>query len=1181
MTLPRLTAGLIVVMLGAGCECAGVVGDVPDGSTPDGGGPDSGQPQQDAGLPDAGMDMDAGQPDAGETDAGMDIDAGEIDAGQPDAGETDAGMDLDGGSTDAGPGDAGPFPVLSINDVTHAEGNAGSTAFTFTVSLDTAPLPGQDVHVNWATQDGTATGGSDYVADAGTLTFTSTDPLSATITVPVTGDVAVEPDEAFTVVLSNPGNATITKSTGTGTITADDFPAVSIADRSAFEGDTGTTDFGFTVTLSAAPPAGYPLALQWMTSDGTAVAPGDYASGSGMLVFMPAGPLTQDIVVKVAGDTTAEPDETFSVTLSNVLNGSFTRSQATGTIRNDELPRASISDAKVKEGDFGRNELVFTVSLDAAPVAGADAQLTWTTSDGTASAGSDYVSSSAMLTFTNAGKLQQRVSVPILGDTQGEPNEQFTVTLNAVANVALTKATGIGTITNDDLPALSINNVTQLEGGAASTTPFVFTVSLSTAPQPGQDVTVTVSTAGLSATSGTDFAAGSATVTFTSGGPLTSNVTVLVNGDATKELEEEFQVLLSNPVNATLADPIGLGVIVDDDGATIRVDGTSTAATPDGLTWATAYPTVQAGVNRAVALGGGQVWVAAGTYTNGGGTGAVLTYSSILSVLGGFDGWRGGMGAQETSVTARDPLAHVTKLDGLTTATHVVLMNMAGGVLDGFTITQGNATSTVSDTDPGGRGGGIDITAAGARISHCLLDANAVKGDGGGIYATSSFVVHDTRFTNNISNSGGAIYSTGAIVMFDSLIQKNSAKQFTLGGGYGGGIEDNSQTTSTRYTNVTFDLNQGTFGAGLHLSRGKSIVRNCTFTNNTGATSGGGLYDDSFGGSQVYDSVFIGNQASNGGALDSRDSNTIISGCRVENNRATSGAGIFNWNVFGAVQNIINTRFAYNVASSSGGGAYNNQTQAVFMNCVFEGNDGASKGGALYNYASTPVLINTAFVNDIATVGPEMQNEPGGSPVIQSVPAMVSSILFHHSFVAAAVNNTGSSSLNASFSVSTDSNGDPGFNHVPLRANRVGSGATTSVIPVSAVTTQFAVNDVVEIGNDGVPRTVTAASVNAITVNPALAAAPALYTHVDNWGPGATDMSTDLRLRSTSVCIDSGNNAAVRPDVADLNHNGNVMEATPLDWQGNPRFADDPSVPDTGMGTAPIVDIGPLERPAP
>jgi hypothetical protein len=115
-------------------------------------------------------------------------------------------------------------PTISIDSVTHNEGNAGTTVYTFTMSLSAPSF--QTVTVDYATATGSATiVGGDFNAASGTLTFDPSD-TSKTLIVTVNGDTTVEQDEAFTVVLSNPTNATIASGTGTGNITNDDSVSV-------------------------------------------------------------------------------------------------------------------------------------------------------------------------------------------------------------------------------------------------------------------------------------------------------------------------------------------------------------------------------------------------------------------------------------------------------------------------------------------------------------------------------------------------------------------------------------------------------------------------------------------------------------------------------------------------------------------------------------------------------------------------------------------------------------------------------------------------------------------------------------------------------------------------------------------------------------------------------------------
>ena len=147
-----------------------------------------------------------------------------------------------------------------------------------------------------------------------------------------------------------------------GTI-VDDEPRISINDVTVTEGNTGTVNATFTVSLSVA----YDVAVtvHYQTANGTATAGSDYAAASGD-VTIAAGQTTKTITVAVIGDRSAEPTETFVVNLTAASNGLFVDSQGVGTILDNE-PRISISDVTKKEGKKSQTTLfTFTVTLSAA-----------------------------------------------------------------------------------------------------------------------------------------------------------------------------------------------------------------------------------------------------------------------------------------------------------------------------------------------------------------------------------------------------------------------------------------------------------------------------------------------------------------------------------------------------------------------------------------------------------------------------------------------------------------------------------------------------------------------------------------------------------------------------------------------------------------------------------------------
>jgi hypothetical protein len=225
-------------------------------------------------------------------------------------------------------------------------------------------------------------------------------------------------------------------------------PTISINNVSKLEGNSGTQQFMFTVSLSA--PSTSSVTVQYATADVTATAGSDYVATSGTLTFAP-GVTQQTISVTVNGDTLVEPDETFDVNLSAPVNATLAASQGIGTILNDDvaaLPSLSINNVSQLEGNSGTSQFVFTVSLSAASTNSITVQ--FATSDGTATAGSDYTATSGTLTF-GAGETQKTIAVSVNGDTTWEPDETFFVNLSNPTNATLGVSQGQGTILNDDI----------------------------------------------------------------------------------------------------------------------------------------------------------------------------------------------------------------------------------------------------------------------------------------------------------------------------------------------------------------------------------------------------------------------------------------------------------------------------------------------------------------------------------------------------------------------------------------------------------------------------------------------------------------------------------------------------------------------------------------------------------
>jgi hypothetical protein len=457
---------------------------------------------------------------------------------------------------------AGSTPAVSINDVTVSEGNSGVTNFVFTLSLS-SPAAGS-VTVDYATANDTAIAGLDYTASSGTVTFLPGE-MTRQITIPVLGETTVEATEKFFINLSNPSGATLGDAQGIGTIANDDAATLSVSDGSIVEGNSGSANLTFTVSLSAASATA--VTLDYSTANGTAIAGLDYTAASGTVTFA-AGELTKTFIVPILGDVEVEGDEAFFVNLSNPSGATILDGQAIGTIRDNDSPTLAINDVTIFEANSGVTNMVFTVSMSVAPVM--PVTVDYATANFTAIAGLDYTASSGSLSFA-AGEMTKTISVEVYGDSSIELSESFFVNLSNASGATIGDSQGLGTITNDDFASISIADVQFTESDAGTSTRTV-RVTLSEANPFA--VSFNYATQADTAVAGNDYVSASGTVTIPSG-ETTADISLSIAGDIVAELTERFFVNISSPVNATIADSQGVFTILDNDSVSISVSDVS------------------------------------------------------------------------------------------------------------------------------------------------------------------------------------------------------------------------------------------------------------------------------------------------------------------------------------------------------------------------------------------------------------------------------------------------------------------------------------------------------------------------------------------------------------------------------------------------------------------------------
>jgi hypothetical protein len=432
-----------------------------------------------------------------------------------------------------------PLAQFSSADYQVVENNGTATV---TVTLNIAPvLP---VSVDYATSDGTALAGDDYVTTTGTLNF-AVGETSQTFSIPLVDDGLYEPDETLTLTLSNASNATLPSDPTATLKIADDLSEPTIQ----FSGapyQVNETDGTATVTVILTAPLANAASVNYATSDGTALAGGDYITTTGTLNFA-VGETSQTFSIPLVDDGLYEPDETLTLTLSNASGAPLaTDPTATLTIVDDlDEPVFQFSGVpyQVNEAD---GTATVTVILTA-PLANA-ASVNYATSDGTALAGSDYVPTTGTLVFL-AGETSQSFTITITEDTLDEASETLTLTLSNASGAPLaTDPTATLTIEDNDVtPVIQFGEPAYQVNEADGTATVTVTLNVPS----GQQVAVDYATSDDTALAGDDYITTTGTLTFAPG-ETSQTFSIPLVDDGLYEPDETLTLTLSNASNATL-----------------------------------------------------------------------------------------------------------------------------------------------------------------------------------------------------------------------------------------------------------------------------------------------------------------------------------------------------------------------------------------------------------------------------------------------------------------------------------------------------------------------------------------------------------------------------------------------------------------------------------------------------
>lgn len=516
----------------------------------------------------------------------------------------------------------------------------------------------------------------------------------------------------------------------------------------------------------------------------TATVGADYQNTSGTLTFAGGDTATKSFTVPINDDTTFEGNETFTVTVRNPTGGATlgTRSSAVVTIvENDPAPMPGTLALVAGPYTVAEGATSATVTVTRTGGSNGAAIVQYTTVAGTASAGSDYQTTSGTLNWPDGDNQSRTITIPIVADTTDEPDEDFEVVLSNATGATLgAPSRATVRIVDDDPPAPT--GTLQLTAAAFSASEGAASMAITISRSNGSAGAASVgyATAQGSASAGVDYRTTTGTMSWLDGDSTTKTINIPIIADTLDEADEQLTLTLSGAVGATLGTPASATLTILDDDAPAPQPGTIdvTPATQDVSESATS-------VSVTIRRTGGSDGPASVTYaTTPGSAAAGADYDAATATLT----WANGDSTARTvTVTLRPDTT-----DEPDETFQVVLSNATGAALS----SQRTATIRILDDDvaPPASPGTLAFTASSFNAAESapgvevtVSRTNGTNGAVSVIYATTPGTaaagVDYQAVTGTLTWASGnsAVQTITIPILADALDESDETLTITLG----------------------------------------------------------------------------------------------------------------------------------------------------------------------------------------------------------------------------------------------------------------------------------------------------------------------------------------------------------------------------------------------------------------
>jgi predicted outer membrane repeat protein len=549
----------------------------------------------------------------------------------------------------------------------------------------------------------------------------------------------------------------------------------------------------------------------------------------------------------------------------------------------------------------------------------------------------------------------------------------------------------------------------------------------------------------------------------------------------------------------------------------------------DGLTWATAFRSLHCGIWQAPS--GSELWVARGVYVPGTLTDHVYQLRNSIDIYGGFVG-------TESSRSARPAIVAPANVNYDPGQYTVLSADVLGNDVRATFTNYGENTNRVVKGD----GAVMPTILDGLLITGGYTDApNPELAFGGGLLNGSAFNPGGNLSLSNIAFVANYAGNGGALAHFSANLRLSNVTFIANRAALNGGAIY-AQDSSLAITDVTIKDNQAQNGGGLAAKKATLELSRATVAGNTSAERGGGVLLLSTPNARFTDVAFSGNGAADGGGLAAEGSSAVFSKVTWNNNTATNGGGLFSLN---SGLQLVASGFTGN-AAALGGGMHRQGGNVSLSEVAFTGNRSTQNAGGLNLTGSGVVTGNRLqfYANVSADSGGGMAAAGAadirfyntlfvGNRAVRGSAVSAQDTVIQLSNATAAANT---STSGATFHLAGASSG-------ALR-NTLAWG-NTAAQPVSAVPGVTQQANLLELANPLFVRPPGAGDGN--------------WDTLDNNDYG--DLSVQRPGSGSSPVIDAGVNSALPPSIV-------------TDVKGSGRYWDDPRTSDTGVGSAPLVDIG-------